>query len=240
MGLFFALCRAMLVPEQPRERFITYGGDRVSTPELLALILGTGTRGRSATTVAQSILHWVGGIGRLARAMPQELVSIPGIGAARAARIGAAFHLGRRAMEAQLYRADIIRDPTDLHERLRFHLGGLTQEVFWVVALDSRHAIIKEIEVVRGSLTGVEVHPREVFRPLIRLSAAAAIVAHNHPSGDPTPSEDDLELTYRIHNAGILLGIPVLDHIIVGGRRCLSVFEDLNLHNNVRSRSCSV
>lgn len=217
------------IPDLPRERLMAYGGQGVSTAELLAVILGTGTRGRSATTLAQHILLTVGGIVQLARATPGELVDMPGIGVARAARIAAAFHLGRRAMEATLPPADFMHDPKSLYERLRLRLSGLSQEIFLVVALDSRNAVIDEIEVARGCLTGVEVHPREVFRPLIRRAAAAAVVAHNHPSGDLRPSDEDASLTYRLHAAGQIVGIPVLDHVVIGATGYLSLFDELGL-----------
>lgn len=112
---------------------------------------------------------------------------------------------------------------------LRIRMSGLAQEVFLVIALDARNAVFDQIEVARGCLTGVEVHPREVFRPLIRQSAATAVVAHNHPSGDPTPSHEDVALTYRLHEAGQLIGIPILDHIIVGAHSCTSLYGYLGI-----------
>lgn len=220
---------AIEIVDLPRERFITHGGDRVTTAELLALILGTGMRGRSATAVAQHLLYRIGGIAKLALATPRELVTIPGIGAARAARVAAAFHLSRRAMEASLAEAGAIHDPVELHDMLRIRMSGLAQEVFLVIALDARNAVFDQIEVARGCLTGVEVHPREVFRPLIRQSAATAVVAHNHPSGDPTPSHEDVALTYRLHEAGQLIGIPIIDHIIVGAHSCTSLYGYLGI-----------
>src|SRR5690606_18414603 len=148
------------------------------------------------------IIFSIGGLVPLSQAAPRELLSIPGIGLARAARISAAFHLGRRAVAATMTDADRIRDPVELYVRLRLRMSGLGQEVFVVVALDSRGTILEEVEVARGCLTSVEVHPREVFRPLIRLSAAGAVVAHNHPSGDARPSREDIALTYRLREAG--------------------------------------
>jgi DNA repair protein RadC len=212
--------------DRPRERLLSYGGDRVSTEELLALVLGTGTRGRPALEVAREALSCVGGIAALARASPRELMTIPGIGAARASRVAAAFHLGRRAMEPELYDRS-LRSPEEVFHRLRCRMDGLTQEIFVVLALDVRNSVIDEIEVARGCLTGVEVHPREVFRPLIRMSAAAAVVAHNHPSGDPTPSPEDVFLTRRLREVGDIVGIPVLDHVVVGRGAYVSLAERL-------------
>ncbi|HWN71897.1 MAG TPA: DNA repair protein RadC [Haliangium sp.] len=217
------------IPDRPRERLLAYGGERVSTAELLALILGTGLPGRSATALAQHIIHSIGGIVPLAQAAPRELVNIPGIGLARAARIAAAFHIGRRALEATAADADHMDDPMDLCERLRLRMSGLTQEVFVVVPIGPRGVILEEIEVARGCLTGVEVHPREVFRPLIRIAAAGAVVAHNHPSGDARPSREDIALTYRLREAGEVIGIPILDHIVIGASGCTSMYLELGL-----------
>ncbi|MCG8417908.1 MAG: DNA repair protein RadC [Proteobacteria bacterium] len=214
--------------EMPRERLITHGGDRVSTVELLAVILGTGMRGRNAVAVAEHIIHSVGGVARLAQTAPRELVALPGIGLARAARIVASFQLGRRAMEENAQSAPPIASSEDIYHRVRSRLSGLAQEVFVVLALDARNVVTDAIEVARGSLTHVEVHPREVFRPLIRQAAAAAVVAHNHPSGDPTPSDDDVALTLRLRAAGEIIGIPIIDHLVVGEGRYISLASELS------------
>jgi DNA repair protein RadC len=199
----------------------------MSVHELLAVVLGTGTRGKSASALAESILGSVGGLASLARATPRELVAVSGVGSARATRIVAGFHLCRRAIEMQLPTGDAVRAPEDVYRRLRPRMSGLAQEIFVVLALDVRNVIIDEIEVARGHLCGVDVHPREVFRPLIRQAAAAAIVAHNHPSGDPTPSGEDLALTRRLRQVGDLVGIPVLDHIVIGASEYRSLAEVL-------------
>jgi DNA repair protein RadC len=232
--VLIALLSRMLeavVPDLPRERFLNYGGDRVTTTELLALILGTGRRGRNATLVAQDIFHAVGGLTQLAECEPAELVSLPGVGAARATRIAAAFQLGRRAMAARMPAARRAMSAGDIYHRLAPRLAGVMQEVFFVVALNAQHGIIRDFEVARGTLSQVEVHPREVFRPLIRHAAAATIVAHNHPSGDPAPSPDDVLLTQRLRAVGEIVGIPVLDHVVMGHGRFTSIAALLGLHN---------
>ena len=226
MGAGFALKKAMITlpsPDLPRERLIAHGGDRISTVELLAIILGTGMRGRDVVTLARDIMQNVGGVTNLSRTAPSELVTIPGIGMARAARIIASFQLGRRALEEGMQPMQAVAGPGDVYERLRSRFAGLHQELFLTVALDARNVILDVVEVARGTLTHVEVHPREVFRPLIRQAAAAGIVVHNHPSGDPTPSQDDLMVTARLQAAGQILGIPILDHIIVGRGRYVSL-----------------
>jgi DNA repair protein RadC len=211
--LRFAL--VTLACERPRERLLRYGGDPLSSEELIALILGTGARGRSALEVARSLLKETGGLVDLARADLRELAQVRGIGTARAARLVAAFQLGRRAL-AQPAERVVLREPEDVYEYLRPRMQGMTQEVFVVLALDARNSVVGDMEVARGSLTGVEVHPREVFRALVRQAAAAAVVAHNHPSGDSHPSPEDLSLTRRLQMAGEILGIPILDHVIIG------------------------
>jgi DNA repair protein RadC len=211
----------------PRERLVAYGADRLSNAELVALILGTGRRGETATGLAQHLLAHAGGLLALSRAAVGEMTRIPGVGSARASRIAAAFQLGRRAVEASAPMAAQVRGPEDVYKRLRARLSGLSQEVFLVLALDTRNAIIDEIEVARGGLNAVEVHPREVFRPLIRQSAAAAVVAHNHPSGSADPSADDIDLTRRLRQVGDLVGIPILDHIVIGRNDYRSIAEVL-------------
>jgi DNA repair protein RadC len=207
---------------------IEYGPDRLATDELIALVLGTGTRGQPAVAVARALLSGAGGLAMLSRSAARELVGVAGVGVARATRLAAAFDLGRRALEVDAAGPE-LRSPEAVYRRLRPRLAGLRQELFILLALDIRNTVIAEIEIARGCLTGVDVHPREVFRPLIRAAAAAAVVAHNHPSGDPTPSQDDLLLTQRLREAGALLGIPLLDHIVIGASSYTSIMESLGI-----------
>jgi DNA repair protein RadC len=213
--------------ERPRERLLTWGGERVSDSDLIAILLGTGSRGCSAPDLALELLRSSGGLGALSRASPHELATITGIGAARAARVCAAFHLGRRAALQVAVRQGAVMNADDVFRRLRPRITGLHQEVCFAIALDSRNAIIDEIEIARGTLTGVDVHPREVFRPLIRIAAAAAVVVHNHPSGSVEPSEADLDLTRRLRAAGDVIGIPIVDHVIVADTGYRSLAEYL-------------
>ncbi len=152
-------------------------------------------------------------------------MQVPGIGEARACAVTAVMELARRVQGRHLRRGDPIRCAEDAYRRVKASLSLLTQEVFVVLALDAKHRALGLRQVDQGSATSVEVHPREVFAPLVREGAAAAIVAHNHPSGDPEPSAEDRALTRRLVGAGVLLGIPVLDHLVVGGGGWVSLAE---------------
>jgi DNA repair protein RadC len=210
--------------ERPRERLRTSGIEALSHHELIALVLGTGTWGASAERVAAELLSAVGGLATLARASPLEMIQTPGIGEARAGRLAAAFELGRRAL-IDPPRDERLVSPADVAARLRPLMHGVMQEIFVVLALDTRLRLIDQVEVARGVLDGVVVHPREVFRPLIRRGAAAAVLAHNHPSGDPTPSPEDVAMTHRLRAVGELCGIPIVDHVVLGGDRFVSIAE---------------
>lgn len=200
------------------------GAEALSVAELVAIVLGTGVVGKNAERLADEILRELGGLGGLARAAPAELTGLGGVGAARAARLTAAFELGRRAMMPSAVPGRLM-SPADVADLLHGRFQGLLQEVFVVIALDTRLRLIEVIEVARGALDGVAVHPREVFRPLIRRGAAAAVLAHNHPSGDPTPSREDLELTRRLRSVGDLVGIPIVDHVVVADGDYTSIAE---------------
>lgn len=211
--------------EGPRERLLAHGGERIGDAELIAVILGTGVRGRSAVVLAEEVLRAVGGLHALARASPRELVGLSGIGEARALRLAAAFHLGRRSVEGSRAASPQIISAGDVWKRLRGRVAGLPQEVFMVLGIDCKNGVLDEVEVARGTLTGVDVHPRDVFRPLIRMSAAAGVIAHNHPSGDPQPSKEDIALTRRLREIGMIIGIPIVDHIVLGTRGYTSIAE---------------
>lgn len=162
-------------------------------------------------------------LAELARASPHELASA-GLGRAGAARLAAAFELGRRAVESAQHRT-FVRTPHDVLALLGPRVAGLQQELFFAIGLDVRHRVLEIVEVARGTVTDVAVHPREVFRPLVRIAAAGAVLAHNHPSGDPLPSADDIELTRRLCAVGKIVGIPVLDHVVIGGNEMRSIAE---------------
>ena len=188
--------------------------------ELLALVLGTTASKRAAHTLVQAMTS----IADLSRARPRELA--PLVGEARAARVAAAFELGRRALVATAQRLN-VGQPEDIYRLVAPRMAGLAQEIFVVVGVDIRNGLVDVVEVGRGTAIGVEVHPREVFRPLLRMGAAGAIVAHNHPSGDPTPSNEDVLLTRRLQGVGRLVGIPIVDHVVIGQRGYRSIAEYL-------------
>jgi DNA repair protein RadC len=210
--------------ERPRERLWRSGAQAIGDAELIALILGAGTRARPAVQVAGELVRRGGGLAALSRASPHELAQISGIGDARAARIAAAFELGRRAVERVHHRRHLA-SAADVHRCVAARLAGVHQEVFLVAGIDIRNGLLDIVEVARGSLAHVEVHPREVFRPLIRMAAAAGVLVHNHPSGDPTPSREDREITLRLREVGHLLGIPIVDHVVIGDRSFQSLAE---------------
>lgn len=214
------------VSDHPRDRVWRAGPDRVGDRELLALVLGSTLRDRTSEATASELIESAGGLAILSRSTPRELAQIAGIGEARATRLAATFELGRRAVVASELRAMVGR-PEDVYHCVAPLLAGLAQEVFLVLGVDIRNGLLDIVECARGSVIGVEIHPREVFRPLVRMAAAGAVLVHNHPSGDPTPSVEDIELTRRLRDTGALLGIPIIDHVVIAGSRYRSVAEHL-------------
>jgi DNA repair protein RadC len=215
-----------LAPEdRPREKLLARGAEVLGTNELLAVVLGTGTRSLSALELANQILSSAGGLAGLARSSPDSLARLRGLKAARTARLVAALELGRRVLTEPAERRPHFRTPDDVGRYLLPRFGAKPVEEFGVLVLDTRNRL-KRLQVIsRGSLNGSLVHPREVFREAVSLQAAGLILFHNHPSGDPTPSREDLELTRRLKKAGGIMGIEVLDHVILGQGRYTSLKE---------------
>jgi DNA repair protein RadC len=202
--------------ELPRERLCRDGVDVLSTAELLALVLRTGAPGLSALALGQTLIKHFGSLDGLARAGDAELRRMAGIGPAKIASLRAALELGARHACAPLRPGAKLDSPERVFAHFGPRLRRLRQEVFFVLLLDSRQRLIAEVEVSRGSLNQSLVHPREVFAPALREAAAALVVVHNHPSGDPRPSREDAEVTQRLASAGEILGIRLVDHVIVG------------------------
>ena len=215
--------RMIDLDDRPRERLWRSGVTRLADDELIAILLGCGVRDRPAIAVARALRESAGTLANLSRASPPELALVDGIGEARAARIAAAFELGRRVL--QPVRPLVIAGAAELHALLAPRIAGVAQEVFFAIGVDVRNQLIDVVEIARGTVCSVDVHPREVFRPMIRMAAAGAIVAHNHPSGDPAPSIPDLELTTRLHRVGELVGITLLDHVVITPSRFQSIRE---------------
>jgi len=209
---------ALANSELPRERLRREGARALATGELLALILRTGGPAWSVRELAETLLHRFGTLDGLARAGDAELADLPGMGPAKTAALRAALELGARRTRAPLVPGARLGGPEHVWSHLSVRLRGVPQEVFTALLLDARHRLIREVEVSRGSLNQSLVHPREVFGPAVREAAASLIVAHNHPSGDPRPSREDHDVTRRLERAGRILGIPLLDHVVIGAQ----------------------
>jgi DNA repair protein RadC len=208
--------RELPLAERPGRRLATHGPASMSAAELIALLWGTGKRQGSAAGVAADVLIHCDGLAGLARATPQELTRVPGVGPVRAARISAALELGRRAVVDWPAGRWSIRGPRDLADRLIADLGHLPREELRVVLLDTRNGVLAMPTVYVGNVSAALVRIAELFRDAVRLHAARLILVHNHPSGDPTPSPDDLHMTAEAVAAGRLLDIAVLDHLVIG------------------------
>lgn len=206
----------------PRERLLQLGEARLSDAECVALVLRTGVRGEPAEQLAQRLLRRFGGLPGLAAASVRETAAQRGVGPVRAAALGAAFGLARRLAEAELRPGTRVRDGGDVARIVRDSARGSRRETFYTILLDRRHRVLSVQVVGTGSVDAVPVHPREVFSPAIRDGAAAVVAAHNHPSGDPTPSAEDRLVTDRLQRVGELVGIGLLDHVVVGEERYYS------------------
>jgi len=212
------------ISERPRERLQKFGVEALSAQEILALILGRGIAGESVMVTAQRLLSQFGNLKRIATASVEELAQVKGIGVAKASQIKAAFELANR-LEGypEAGEKPIVKTPEHVASLLRGRLKDKKKEHFLALLLDTRNQLIKVAEISVGSLDTSIVHPREAFKEAISASAASVIFVHNHPSGDPEASEDDIKLTKRLAEAGEIVGIDVLDHIIIGDKKYLSL-----------------
>ena len=216
--------RDLPLSERPRERLLKLGAEALSAQEVLALILGRGTKGESVMVTAQNLLKEFGNLKGIANASVEELTRIKGIGQAKAAQLKAAVELSKR-LENLLDETPrpVIKSPEDAVKIVKGWLKGKKKEHFWMLSLDTRNHLINSKEISVGSLDTSIVHPREVFKEAISASAASVIFIHNHPSGDPEPSEEDIKLTKRLAEVSEIVGIDALDHIIVGDKKYLSL-----------------
>lgn len=209
----------------PREKLECRGSTALSDGELVAILLGTGTRDRPAPALAEQLLCRLGGLPGLLHASIGELSRFSGVGISKAARIMAALELGRRANARPLWRGTRLSSSEDVYRAFGPLLCDAKHEELWAVALDVRQRVICRVLLARGGLSACPVSPADVFRPLIRDAASAAILVHNHPSGAADPSAEDLALTERLARAGQLLGIAILDHVIVAAEGYFSCLD---------------
>ena len=223
--------------ERPRERLISKGPSSLSTPELLSLLLGSGTKGESVFSLSHRILKSYGSLFKIQNASIEDLKKIRGMGDAKAAKLKACIEIARRmAIEERVFEeseamkrrnSDTITSPDKLFEIIKSKITQFSKEHFFVVSLDTRNNLIGVDEISVGTLTASLVHPRETFESAIRRHAAKIIISHNHPSGETDPSDDDMKITRRLVDAGKIMGIEVLDHIIVTKTSYLSFKEQL-------------
>jgi len=211
--------------ERPRERLEKHGAGALSITELLAIQLRSGSTVKSALGVADEMLHTFGGLRGIAASDRLELCRVKGVGPVKATEIAAAVELGRRLAALTTEEKPCIRSPQDVSNLLMADMRDLKKEHLRTLLLDSKNRVMKTCSVSIGVLDSSLVHPREVFRDAIISSAAAIIVVHNHPSGDPSPSAEDRRISLRLHECGILLGIELLDHVILGDNRFVSLKE---------------
>lgn len=215
------------VMERPRERLITYGVESLSNEELLAIILKTGTKSKSAKLLASEILTKIDGIDNIKNLNLEFLTNIEGIGSAKACEILASIELGNRInKKIKSLKKEKFNNSKIVFDYYAKELGEKKQEYFYAIYLDSNKTIIKDKLLFVGTLNKSLVHPREVFKEAYLCSAQSIICVHNHPSGNTIPSKDDLELTDNLKKIGLLMGVPILDHIIIGSNNYYSFFEN--------------
>ncbi|GIP39196.1 UPF0758 protein YsxA [Paenibacillus sp. J31TS4] len=218
--------REMPLEERPRERMQQAGAQALSNAELLAILLRTGTYQESAVLLAQRLLKEAGSLRGLVEMSHEELTRIKGIGAAKALQLKAGIELGRRLAASSPEMRSVIRSPHDVFALLGEELRYLQKEHFVCLFLNTKNQVVARETLSMGSLNASIVHPREVFLAAIKRSSASLICVHNHPSGDPSPSPEDIDITRRLADAGSLLGIDVLDHVIIGDGTYYSLKEN--------------
>jgi DNA repair protein RadC len=217
--------KAIAPHDRPREKLVRVGAGALGDNELVAIVLGHGRARVSALDLANAILAAVGGAAGLARTAHVELTRIAGVGVARAAQILAAVELGRRTVARAARERPQMTSPRAVADLLMPQYGNRSVEQFGVVLLDTKHRVQKSVVLSVGTVDASIVHPREIFREAVAAGAAAIVLFHNHPSGDPEPSREDTRLTERLIAAGVLMGINVIDHVILGDARYFSYRE---------------
>lgn len=222
------MIRELPAVERPREKLFGQGGKNLSNTELIALLIGSGTQEAGAITLAGRVLAMTeSGLSSLKGASPEELLEIKGIGVASASRILAAAELGARIANETPYGRQRIFGADDVYKMFAAEFSGEKQEIVTALLLNARYEIIGRETVSKGGIVNAHVESRDVFRPAVKRGATGVILIHNHPSGDPTPSDDDLNATREIEKAGELIGVKLIDHIIIGSGRHISL-RDMN------------
>jgi DNA repair protein RadC len=210
--------------ERPRERLQRLGAENLSAQEILALVMGRGIKDESVMITAQRLLDKFGSLQGIANATVEELSGIRGIGLAKSCQLKAAFELANRWERSTRGKSKpTVKTPEDAYEELKGKSRDQKKEHFWAILLDTRNQVIKTVEISIGSLDTSIVHPRELFKEAIAASASTVIIAHNHPSGIPEASQDDIKLTRRLSEAGAIMGIEVVDHIVIGEGKFISM-----------------
>lgn len=215
------------LPEEllPRERLFQLGPEMLSNKEILAILLRTGMKGENVLDFAERLLTEAGGLAGLARMSVHDLTQLHGLGSAKASELKAALELGRRSVSADPMTRPVVNSPQDIAHLVMEEMRFLDREHFRIVSLSTKNHVLGISSISIGSLNSSLVHPRECFKEAIRRNSNAIILLHNHPSGDPTPSREDIDVTRRLADGGQILGIEVLDHVIIGDNRYISLKE---------------
>lgn len=209
---------------RPRERLLRDGPGALSDAELLAVLLRTGTHRRTVLDVARDAIMRAGGLRQLAQWHPQEWTRAPGIGMTKAATVMAALEFGRRTW-TQRAKSTALASPADVYDYIAPRFLGETRETLWIVGFDAKNVPVVEAIVGQGTADRAPAHAREVFAPLLRAGALKGVLCHNHPSGDPEPSPQDIQLTRKLKEAGRALDLPIVDHLVIGDGRYVSLHE---------------
>ncbi|CDR25968.1 RadC family protein [Staphylococcus schweitzeri] len=217
--------KEMVTSEMPRERLLSHGAKSLSNTELLAILINTGRKGFSSIDISNELLKATSNLNELKKASVNDLIQVKGIGLQKAITLKAAFELGERMGRRSESNRVKITQPSDVADLMMASMKDLPQEHFMILLLNSKNIVIKEACVFKGTLNSSIVHPREIFSIAIRENANAIIAVHNHPSGDVTPSQEDIITTLRLKECGLILGIDLLDHIIIGDNKFTSLVE---------------
>lgn len=218
--------------ERPRERLHTQGAESLSNAQLLAIILRTGGGGKSAIDLAMELMNSFKSLKNIEAASLNEFKALKGMGDAKAAQLKAAFELGRRLVREPESKGPVFRSSSDVHSYYQPLLKGMKKEIFYCAMLDAKNMMFRNCKISEGTLTNSLVHPREAFKDAIKESAASVIFVHNHPSGNPAPSADDISMTERLADTGEIIGIKVLDHVIISDGKHLSMMEEGYIKSN--------